>query len=127
MTSRLKGPTQPRPLLYLRVRLQTKRCWALLDFGAADNFISQYTVAAVPLLPQPLGMPLAVSWGNGQVIYTEQNIDADIRFEGYRAPVTLKVLATQISLVLGYHFLWRHQPLINWRERTLTFRKRKYT
>ena len=115
MASRLKGTTQPRPLLYVRVRLQTKRCWALLDCGAADNFISHDTAMAVPLPIQPLGMPLAVSLGNGQVIYTEQYVDADLRFEGYRAPVTLKVLATPIAMVLGYPFLWKHQPLIDWR------------
>ena len=82
MSHRAPAPTQPHPLLYLSVRLGDKRCWALLDCGAADNFIAQETVKVAQLDAHPLEMPLAVSLGNGQLVYANQYVHADLRFEG---------------------------------------------
>ena len=126
MSSRALKPDKPRPLLYLRVSLRDKRCWALLDSGAADHFISEEVAAAANLPLTPFGMPMAVSLGNGQIVYVHNYVMADLRFECYRVLLSLKVLATNIALVLGYPFLWKHRPLIDWRDRTLVFRKRKY-
>ena len=65
-------PPKPSPLLFLPVQLGVKACWALLDSGAADNFISKFVFRLLELPTARLGMLLAVSVGNGEIIYTNK-------------------------------------------------------
>ena len=113
--------SQPCPLLYIRVHIGDKRCWALLDSGAADNFISTATVKAAGLSTQPLSMPWAVSLGNGDIVYTDQYTVTDLKLDDYKAQTCFKVLNTDLAMVLGYSFLLKHRPHIDWRQRTLRF------
>ena len=115
---------EPCPLLYLRVQLGNKRCWALLDSGAADNFIAATTVKAANLSIQPLGMPWAVSLGNGDIVYTNHYTLTNLQVGDYAALTCFKVLATDLAMVLGYPFLLKHRPQVDWKLRTVRFMRR---
>ena len=101
----------PCPLLYLRVHLGWKRCWALLDSGDADNFIAATTVAATKIPTHPLGMPWAVSLGNGYIVYTTQYALTQLQVGDYTALTCFKVLATDLTMVFGYPFLLKHRHI----------------
>ena len=83
-------PPGPCPLLYLWARVRDHACWALLDSGAADNFVSLRVVEAMNLTPQLLGMPMAVSFGDGGIVYTQQYVQEELWFDGFRATTYLK-------------------------------------
>ena len=69
-------------------------------------------------------MPLAISVGNGEIIYSDRYVSDDLFLSTYRAWTYLKVLETPIPMVLGYPFLLKHQPDIDWKTRTLRFLRR---
>ena len=101
-----------------------KRCWALLDSGAADNFIAATTVAATQIPTHQLGMPWAVSLGNGDIVYTTHYALTQLQVGDYTALTCFKVLTTDLAMVLGYPFLLKHRPHIDWKKRTLLFQRR---
>ena len=103
-------PPGPCPLLYLQARVKDRACWALLDSGEADNFVANQIVKDMHLNPLKLGMPLAVSVGIGEIMYTNQYVSEDLHLDKYRAWTYLKVLETPIPMVLGYPFLLKHHP-----------------
>ena len=119
-----RAVSEPCPLLYVKVRIGSKQCWALLDSGAADNFIAHTTVTATQIPTHPLGMPWAVSLGNGDIVYTTQYALTNLQLGDYSALTCFKVLATDLAMVLGYPFLLKHRPHIDWRKRTLLFQRR---
>ncbi len=45
-------PPGPSPLLFLSVQVGDTLCWALLDSGAADNFVAKSIVKALGLTPK---------------------------------------------------------------------------
>ena len=55
-------------------------------------------------------------------MYAERFVHLNLMLDGFRAKTFLKVLpTTPIPMVLGYTFLLRHQPLVDWVQRTLLF------
>ncbi len=69
-------------------------------------------------------MRMAVSLGDGKVIYADQFVSQFLYFGKYRALTFLKVLQTPLAIVLGTPFLRKHNPMIDWRDNTLTFDRR---
>ena len=120
-------PPNPSPLFYVPVRVAENICWALLDSGAADNFISQQAVAALELRTHPLPQPMSVCVGNGAIIYATRFVQLPLMLGDFKATTYLKVLPTPIPMVLGYTFLLRHQPQVDWAQRMLTFSRRGKT
>ena len=51
-------------------------------------------------------------------------MNVDLRLDTYRASTSLKLLKTNLEMVLGYPFLLRHRPMIDWHACTLLFVRR---
>ena len=111
----------PTALLYVPVELREKVVWSLVDSGAADNFISVKTVQRLQLPTQRLEEPMVVCVGNGQLIQATEYVYRTLHLGEYKAKTKLKVLPTPIHMVLGYPFLAKHQPKIEWAKRRLFF------
>jgi len=47
--------------------------------------------------------------------------DAELNLEGHRETITLDILPTKFDIILGIEWLQRHTPMIDWKQRTLTF------
>ena len=69
-------------------------------------------------------MPWAVSLGNGDIVYTTHYALTQLQVGDYTALTCFKVLATDLAMVLGYPFLLKHRPHIDWKKRTLLFQRR---
>ena len=119
-----KGTTvHPTALLYVPVQLRERIVWSLVDSGAADNFISEKTVKRLQLPTQLLDDPMTVCVGNGQLIHATEYVYLTLDLGAFKAKTKLKVLPTPIPMVLGYPFLAKHQPEIDWVKRRLFFLK----
>ena len=114
-------PHGPSSLLYLQVRVRDRICWALLDCGAADNFVATQIVKKMNLTPLKVCMPLAVSVGNGEIIYSDQYVSENLNLGNYRAWTHLKMLENPIHMVSSIPFLLKHQPGVDWKPRTIEF------
>ena len=98
----------------------------MVDSGAADNFISADTVARLKLPQKQLPQPMAICVGNGQIIHSRTYVQVTIFLGKYLARTFFKVLDTPIPMVLGYTFLVRHQPIMDWPSRKMTITRRGY-
>ena len=76
------------------------------------------------LTPQLFAMPMAVSFGGGGCVYTQQYVQEELWFDGFRATTYLKALSAPLPIVLGYPCLLRHWPVVNWVTREVTFTRR---
>ena len=100
--------------------------WALVDSGAADNFISATPVAKLKIQKEGLASTIGICVGNGEIIQSNYFVAIVIQLGSFRTKAYFKVLNTPIPMVLGYTFLIRHQPVIDWLSREMTITRRGF-
>ena len=116
--------SHPTSLFYIPVTVNGKIIWALMDSGAADNFISSRVVRQLGVQPKRLTQAMSVCVGNGDIIQSAEYVELFLDLGPFVTKTYLKVLGTPISMVLGYTFLIRHCPIVDWVKRELKFTKK---
>ena len=113
----LKDPPPPQALLYLPMLVCGKAISALLDSGASDSFISQGIVQELHLRTYPLRVPLTLRVANGQTIPVTHFIRVSVLLGSMALRLMLRVVASPIPIVLGYPFLLKFSPEVDWKKR----------
>ena len=112
-------PPPPQPLLYLPMVVGSKMIRALLDSGASDSFVSWDVVRVLGLRQYPLSLRLTVRVANGETLAVTHFVQLSARLGPMPVRLSLRVIKTTILIVLGYPFLARTQPTIDWKQRVL--------
>ncbi|GBG83877.1 hypothetical protein CBR_g37747 [Chara braunii] len=115
------------PLLYVRIQVGQASCSALLDSGAARNFMSQAFMqrAGLGAQVQRKAKPTTIKLADGR---TQQLIDRYIEAipvyfaPQSREPVTFDILDTDFDIILGMPWLATADYTVNFHRRTLTVR-----
>ena len=115
----LKDPPPPQPLLFLPLQVGDVTVRALLDSGASDSFVSYEVVRALGLTPYPLQQPLTVRVANGQGLAVTHFVKLQGKLGPMNVRLLLRMIKTNIPVVLGYPFLARLQPLVDWKRRVI--------
>ena len=100
---------------------------ALIDSGASDNFIDSSLVAQKNIKTQLLPHPIRLRLFDGNVtssglithIYTTEVI---LQGKKQKIPLLVTKLHPSCKVVLGFKWLEKYNPDIDWREKTLTWR-----
>jgi hypothetical protein len=115
----LKDQPPPQPLLFLPLMVGSMLIRALLDSGASDSFVSFDVVKTLWLTQHPLLQPLTVRVANGEGLSVTHFVRLSGKLGQMPVKLLLRVIKTTIPVVLGYPFLSRVQPLVDWRRRVL--------
>jgi hypothetical protein len=117
---------RPEPLLKFAARLHGHDAVALLDSGAADNFISEAAVKKLGLKTVPAyyanGQRAAVSLADGALKPDGSIARVSIRVGTYSD--TINFLVTKLvgqDFILGLPWLKQHNPRVDWPSSTLHF------
>ena len=94
---------------------------ALLDSGASDSFVSWDVVRVLGLRQYPLSQRLMA---NGEVLAVTHFVQLSARLWPMHVSLSLRVIKTTIPIVLGYTFLARTQPTIDWKQRVLRIERK---
>ena len=92
---------------------------ALLDSGASDSFVSLDVVRVLGLRQYPLSQRLTARVANGENLAVTHFVQLSARSGPMPVRLSLVVIKTTLPIVLGYHFLARTQPTIDWKQRVL--------
>jgi hypothetical protein len=109
-------PPPPQPLLFLPFMVNNRVVHALLDSGASDCFISETLVAELRLPRKRLKQPMSVRVASGTSLSVDYGVRVAAMLGKMSVRLFLRVLPTPIPVVLGYTFLHRHQPSVDWRK-----------
>ena len=115
----VREPPTPQPLLCLPMVVGGKMIRALLDSGASDSFVSWDVVRVLGLRQYPLSQRLTVRVANGEALAVTHFVQLSARLGPMPVRLSLRVIKTTIPIVLGYPFLERTQPTIDWKQRVL--------
>ena len=91
-----------------------------LDSGASDSFVSWDVVRVLGLRQYPLSQRLTVRVANGEALAVTHFVQLSARLGPLPVRLSLRVIKTTIPIVLGYPFLSRTQPTIDWKQRVLS-------
>ena len=97
---------------------------ALLDSGASDSFVSWDVVRVLGLRQYPLSQRLTVRVANGEALAVTHFVQLSARLGPMPVRLSLRVIKTTIPIVLGYPFLARTQPTIDWKQRVLRIERK---
>ena len=118
-------------VIYLRIaQLQADNsvsllpCYALIDSGATNNFISAAFVKRHKLECFPKPEPQALYVIDGRPIESgavTHSCNLKLRFEGTSQTITTDIVQIgNYPIILGLPWLRRHNPQIDWKRRTIT-------
>ena len=105
---------------------------ALLDSGAGRTFIDKTKCANAGIATAELAESFTVSLANGYSLTVTHQVDPKscrIKFKqfDYRGPVYVLDMKQEHELILGQDFLRSRNPIIDWKARTMTLRKRHHS
>jgi Retroviral aspartyl protease len=120
------GPSTPEVKLWLETvdtRKSLPIC-VLIDSGASGTFISQQFVIEHELMTHRLEEPIPVRNADGSISRggsIEEFCDIIISTPpSFRERLNLEVVALgQFDVILGFPWLQRHNPKVDWKDRTL--------
>ena len=92
---------------------------ALLDSGASDSFVSWDVVRVLGLRQNPLSQRLTVRVANLEALAVTPFVQLSAMLGPMPVRLSLRVIKTTIPIVVGYPFLARTQPTIDWKQRVL--------
>ena len=100
---------------------------ALIDCGAGGNFIDPELVEKLELTKKPLKIPIRALNADGTKNGTSTHYCPTIcRINGKNTQVHFKVIDLgRPRIIIGLPWLKQHNPDINWKESTLTWRNKK--
>ena len=119
ITKGMKDPPPPQPLLFLPLIIGHTQVRALLDSGASDSFIGEELVRGLGLESYPLMQRLTVKVANGETLQVTHFVKVAGRLGPMPVKLMLRVIATTLPVVLGYTFVSRLNPHIDFRRRVL--------
>lgn len=106
----------------------------LLDSGATDNFIDPSFVSSQSLLTKPLPIPIQLFLFDGSIAANgpiTRYAELPVQFPHAPHQQIIRFLVTPLeksaSAVLGLRWLTQINPVIDWKERLVTFRTTKST
>ena len=119
-------------LLYFSCKLQGEKLQALLDSGAGRTFIDKTKCENAGIAMAELAESFTVSLANGYSLTVTHQVDPKscrLKFKqfDYRGPVYVLDMKQEHELILGQDFLKSRNPIIDWRARTMTLRKRHHS
>ena len=88
--------------------------------------MSHEVVRALGLVPHPLQQPLTVRVANGQGLAVTHFVKLQGRLGPINVRLLLRMIKTNIPVVLGYPFLARLQPTIDWRRRVIRVERKNH-
>ena len=97
---------------------------ALLDSGASDSFVSWDVVRVLGLRQYPLSQRLTVRVANVEALAVTHFVQLSARLGPMPVRVSLRVIKATIPIVLGYQFLAKTQPTIDWKQRVLRIERK---
>ena len=113
------------PLFYLKTHIRRYELQPLVDSGAADNFMSEAVARRLKLTLYPLRTGMFFHAVNGEPVPAKYYVRVWMVTKTNRGhlnwPVTLKITPMTPEIILGLPFLSRHNPVIDWQAKTLTF------
>src|SRR5262249_50646133 len=96
----------------------------LIDSGADDNFIGKEKAKqlGLPLVKLEEAYSVSVTGGEQYVVeFTVENVP--IKLQGFESLATFQVLPVPLELtILGARWLYSTNPMIDWREKTITLK-----
>ena len=110
-------------MMYVTLHIQTVECTALIDSGASDNFISASLVKYLRLQLRNLPTPCHIRAANGGLMPCSHYVVVRATLGEIRFTLTLRVVPTDLRVILGYPFLRFFDPEIWWRDRRMTIYK----
>jgi len=95
----------------------------LIDSGAQGNYVNPRVAHQLNSYQRKKSEPYTLSGFNGsdQGQVNQELRDINLNIDGHVEPITLDVTPMKYDLVLGMAWLKKHNPLINWSTRLLTF------
>ena len=87
---------------------------ALIDSGASENFISSDVVSSLSLQAHDLKCPSSLRIADGSVHNVTKFVRVRITFGSLIIPLVLRIFQMSHQIILGFPFLQRFQPYINW-------------
>jgi hypothetical protein len=114
-------------LIKLTVFVKDVQLKALLDSGAQGNYISRTAADRAGLSPRYKKNPYPLRVANGEPMPGEDKVTlevrgAPIRLQHHEEKLDLDILGTAAhDVILGLPWLRKHNPHIDWAERTLRF------
>ena len=103
-------PPPPQQLLFVPVVVGTTPVRAPVDSGASDSFIDEELVLRLGVRMYSLRQPLAVKVANGQTLPVTKFVRLKVEIGNMHTRLSLRVITTPLSLVLGYPFLSKFAP-----------------
>ena len=111
------------PMMYVKLCLQGTECPALIDSGASGNFISEGFVRQLNLRVRDLTQPCDIRAANGELMPCKHCAIVRARLGELPFSLTLRVVPTDLRVILGYPFLRFSDPEIYWRDRVMRITK----
>ena len=94
---------------------------ALIDSGASENFISSDVVSSLSLQAHDLKCPSSLRIADGSVHNVTKFVLVRITFGSLIIPLVLRIFQMSHQIILGFPFLQRFQPYIDWADKCLSF------
>ena len=94
---------------------------ALIDSGASENFISTDVVTSLNLPSHDLKCPSSLRIADGSVHNVTKFVRVRVAFGSLTIPLVLRVFQMSHQIILGFPFLQRFQPDIDWAAKCLSF------
>ena len=110
------------PLLQIPALVATIPATALIDSGAAESFISESTACQLQCKRHELKTPVKVRGFSGNILVCSSFIRVRITLGKFKFFACLRVVEMHPALILGYPFLEKYEPQIQWRDRSLKIR-----
>ena len=123
MTGATLSPEFPGQGVYLPVSISwgegTHTCQALVDSGAAGNFMDVNFALKLKIPLVPLKVPLSVTALDGQALgdgkVTRSTAPLRLQSEAHREEISLHLIhSPEFPVILGSPWLTRHNPHIDW-------------
>ena len=121
--SQTTDPPAPQPLFFMPFVIGNIQVRALLDSGASDSIIGEELVRGFNLTTYSLIQRLTVKVANGETLQVTHFVKVSGRLGSMPIRLMLRVIATSLPVVLGYPFLAKLNPLIDFRRRILRIQR----
>jgi hypothetical protein len=116
----------------IRIPKDIPQVLALVDFGATSSFIDQTFVAQhnIPMVKKSTPVPVEVIDGRtiASGAITHKTTPLELCIDKHTENIVLNIISTpHHPIILGLPWLGVHNPIIDWRSRTLTFSAQQCT
>ncbi|XP_060775509.1 uncharacterized protein LOC132885169 [Neoarius graeffei] len=117
------SPGLPGQGIYIPVSISwgesVHSCQALIDSGAAGNFMDIHFAQSINIPTAPLEVPLSVSALDGQALgdgrVTQVTSPVFLQSQGHKEEISLHLIPSpEFPVILGLPWLTRHNPRIDW-------------